>query len=194
MVKLPEVAPDTFELYAAWVYHGKIDHEALRIAAVIIQQDQRKEQHGVEDENEFWSMSTLDLMKLHVAADFLGHAALMKRAVDGVLDLIAAKASWMYRLLDIVTYVWGATASTSGLRRIVLDYVVFTGAYKSMRHLLQVIQPHVPSEFFTELAFRSLEASGHSDTSEFRPLPVRRHRYYEGYESAKKGETTQQDA
>ncbi|KAK5715808.1 hypothetical protein LTR17_016639 [Elasticomyces elasticus] len=181
VVKLPEVTPDTFELYAAWVYQGKIEHEALRKATIIIQQIQANVHHEVEEQdNDFWSTSTLDLMKLHVAADFLGDAELMNRVMDGITDIIAAEGCWLTRLKDIVPLVWGATVLGSGLRRMVLDYTVYLAKHQSMRNLLRLLQPELPSEFFADLALHSLDKSAFFDLSELEPLPTRRHRYYEG--------------
>ncbi|KAK4954671.1 hypothetical protein LTR10_008104 [Elasticomyces elasticus] len=192
MVKLPEVAPDTFELYAAWVYHGKIDHEALRVAAV---PKATARQDLIEEKpRKFWSTSMMDLTRLHVAADFLGDAELMKRAVDGITEIIAANFTWIHRLEDIVSYIWGSTSSKSGLRKMVLDYVVCNGALKSMRDFLRELQPNVPSEFFADLALHSLGASRNPDTSRLDPLPARKHRYYDGYESDKEVATAQQAA
>ncbi|KAK5689687.1 hypothetical protein LTR97_012686 [Elasticomyces elasticus] len=193
VVKLPEVDPETFELYATWVYQGKIDHEALRIAALNPRHIATEEEQRTEGRVKYWSTSTMDLMRLHVAADFLGDTELMKRAVDGITDIIASRCTWIYTLTDIVSYVWDATTSASGLRRIVLDHIVSAGTRKTMHDFLLLMRPHVPSEFLADLAFHSLKASSKFDTSEFGPSPTRRHRYYDGYESDEEGEPTQQD-
>ncbi|KAK4888590.1 hypothetical protein LTR27_012542 [Elasticomyces elasticus] len=186
VVKLPEVEPETFELYATWMYQGKIDHETLRMAAVFLA-GANKTRLGDKQAKLCWT-STMDLMRLHVAADFLGDAELMKRAVDGITETITASIPFSYKLQEIVSYVWGSTSSKSGLRKIVLDYIVATGMHKSMRDHLRKIQPNVPSDFFADLSFHSLEAFDHLDVG-FEPLTARKYSYNDGYESDKADET-----
>ncbi|KAK3645080.1 hypothetical protein LTR56_002702 [Elasticomyces elasticus] len=188
VVKLPEVDPETFELYATWMYQDKIDHEALRMAAVVLASADKARSGDLQHAKFYWT-STLDLMRLHVAADFLGDAELMKRAVDGITETINASGPSVYKLQSIASYVWASTSSKSGLRRIVLDYIVATGGPKSMRDHLRKLQSNVPSEFFAELALHSLTALRHPDAAKFEPLTARRHKYYDGYESDKLVET-----
>ncbi|KAK3641170.1 hypothetical protein LTR56_011410 [Elasticomyces elasticus] len=190
VVKLPEVDPETFELYATWMYQDKIDHEALRMAAFVL--DSGITTLSGEQHVKFCWTSTLDLMRLHVAADFLGDAELMKQAVDGITEIITASGPFAYKLQGIVSYVWGSTSSKSGLRKIVLDYIVAAGMHKSMRNHLREIQSNVPSDFFADLSLHTLKAFSHLDAA-FEPLPARKYRYYEGYEPEKSVETAQHD-
>ncbi|KAK3658480.1 hypothetical protein LTR56_001891 [Elasticomyces elasticus] len=174
-IPLPEVQPGTFKLYAHWAYTGEID-----LGVIDVKQedgDSADEARSVvesEKQREDWYQRAKRLMELHVAADFLGDDKLKDRTIDTLTSLVGHRRR-MHGIAKLLPYVWNETSSGSGLRVLLMDYVMTLHAGATF---IKSIQQRLPAEFFTDLALAQLALypGGRKDRM---PLPARRRAYYD---------------
>ncbi|KAK5679431.1 hypothetical protein LTS10_008249 [Elasticomyces elasticus] len=174
-IPLPEVQPGTFKLYAHWAYTGEID-----LGVIDVKQedgdivDESRSVVESEKQREDWYQRARRLMELHVAADFLGDDKLKDRTIDTLTSLVGHRRR-LHGIAKLLPYVWNATASGSGLRILLLDYVM---TLHDGATFLKSIQQRLPAEFFTDLALAQL-ASYPGGRKDRMPLPARRRYYYD---------------
>ncbi|KAK5742356.1 hypothetical protein LTR17_003368 [Elasticomyces elasticus] len=174
-VYIPEVSPETFDLYAIWAYFGKIDIEPLQE----VEEDPGDYDDNSEEERQTWYDCTMALLRLHVAADYLGDEELKKRTIDALTSVIAARRK-LHSLVEVLSYVWSATPPKAGLRKFVLDYVL---SYAwDIYGWLREVESKVPRDFFVDLAIHHLKIPrSRLIKSQLQPLPARKHMYYDDY-------------
>ncbi|KAK5691976.1 hypothetical protein LTR97_011147 [Elasticomyces elasticus] len=174
-IPLPGVQPGTFKLYAHWAYTGEID-----LGVIDIKQedgDSADEARSViesEKQREDWYQRARRLMELHVAADFLGDDKLKERTIDTLTSLVGHRRR-MHGIAKLLPYVWNETSSGSGLRVLLMDYVM---TLHDGATFIKSIQQRLPAEFFTDLALAQL-ASYPGGRKDRMPLPARRRAYYD---------------
>ncbi|KAK4893404.1 hypothetical protein LTR27_008300 [Elasticomyces elasticus] len=177
-VELPEIRPETFDIYTTWAYFGKIDIEVL---GLIEEHPDKLFTHESKEERQIWIDSTMSLIRLHVASDYLGDKELKRRTIDGLISVIGARRT-LHMLRDVLSYIWNSTPPKAGLRKFLLDYVVSRRG--GIHEWLRERENDLPSEFFVDLAIHHLKAShtAHSKP-QVEPSLARKHMYYDGYES-----------
>ncbi|KAK3656400.1 hypothetical protein LTR56_003103 [Elasticomyces elasticus] len=178
-VKLPEVEPETFELYATWSYFDKIDLEALRLVKAGEANHLRRHEE-TQEQREVWASGTRSLMHLYVAADFLGDKELKKRTIDCLTEIVETRHQ-LHGLRGLLLFVWKSTPPGSGLRTLLLDYIV---SYRdSIHQWVKGLEGVMSADFFVDLALHQLKRNKCFDNTRHKPLPGRKHMYYDGYES-----------
>ncbi|KAK5691973.1 hypothetical protein LTR97_011144 [Elasticomyces elasticus] len=181
-VNLPEVRPEIFELYATWSYFGRINIEALRLAMTMIAiKPAPPLPRDTPEQWNMWSRGILSLIQLYVAADFLGDVELKKGAIDGLTVIVEARR-FLNGIKDLISIVWNSTPPRSGLRTFFMDYIISSS--NKIHKRVATYEPDLPGEFFVDLAIHQLRRNRNSRISpQYKPLPSRKHMYYDGYES-----------
>ncbi|KAK3658478.1 hypothetical protein LTR56_001889 [Elasticomyces elasticus] len=187
-VPVPEIEPCTFKLYAHWAYTDGIDLD-------ILDDDEehkdsqpgfRKSTSEVDTERAEHSQDSCDqskkdreykdikhLIDLHIAADYLGDPVLKDRIIDKLTGCIKHQRL-PYLGGEILPFVWGATAPGSGLRKLLLDYVL--ALHKGFKYL-EVWRDTIPAEFFYDLTQECLWV--HGERPMMLPTYPRRKFYYD---------------
>ena len=121
-IPVPEVLPDIFTLYAHWAYSGEVD--------LTILDDDRQAEEAAGLGDGYKSMSSKRrylkqnrLVKLHIAADFLGDVPLKKQTIDLLTGTIGSVG--LILNASHLNSIWEHTSHESGLRLLYLDYFIF---------------------------------------------------------------------
>ncbi|KAK5717211.1 hypothetical protein LTR15_009100 [Elasticomyces elasticus] len=183
VVNLPEVKPKIFELYVTWSYFERIDLEILRLvetgnANPLGRDDETDDE--TEEQRKVWADGTRSLVRLYVAADFLGDAGLKRHTIDCLANILEA-INQLHGLGRLLIFVWQSTPPGSGLRKFMLDYIA---SVRTLMHdWLAKLVGVLPTDFYVDLALHQLWRARSSDDLRHNPLPERKHMYYDGYES-----------
>ncbi|KAK3658475.1 hypothetical protein LTR56_001886 [Elasticomyces elasticus] len=183
VVNLPEVKPKIFELYVTWSCFERIDLEILRLvetgnANPLGRGDETDDE--TEEQRKVWADGTRSLVRLYVAADFLGDAGLKRQTIDCLANILEA-INQLHGLGRLLIFVWQSTPPGSGLRKFMLDYIA---SVRTLMHdWLAKLVGVLPTDFYVDLALHQLWRARSSDDLRHNPLPERKHMYYDGYES-----------
>ncbi|KAK5736457.1 hypothetical protein LTR17_007453 [Elasticomyces elasticus] len=177
-VPLPEIQPKIFTLYANWAYSGVLDVEIVDdpdAAQACLQEADGDDDVQHERKEALWGHRQSSIIALYIAADFLCDGALKDRAVDGLLDTMEKSGSF-YMKPALISKVWKSTATSSGLRRVILDRLI--SSYKGCDYIKKSRgNDTIPAEFFVDVAERLLFL--HGPLRAVKPTPSRRDHYYD---------------
>ncbi|KAK5679432.1 hypothetical protein LTS10_008250 [Elasticomyces elasticus] len=168
-IRLPDIEANIFRLYAHWAYTDDVGLD-------IMEDDEDDPDVLIEspavrkDRNHLPSLRLIDL---HIAADFLGDESLKCRMIDRLTTFLDTHR--LQHIDAIVTRVWMATTPHSGLRKLLLDYVL--ASHRSSE--CEAWTRSIPGEFYYDLAQSFLILKASPEMSEFLPLPARRKWYYD---------------
>ncbi|KAK4950287.1 hypothetical protein LTR10_011268 [Elasticomyces elasticus] len=126
-------------------------------------------------EKALWMSRQSNIIALYIAADFLGDESLKERAIDGVLN-VRDQRHKLYMEEGLISKVWESTTLGSGLRRVIMDYIISSpGGDKYILDLR--LDDKAPTEFFVDIAVRSLFL--HGPATLLRPRLSRKEYYYD---------------